>query len=83
MLRGPYKKGDKEGQFEKVIYNINLIDNTKKRRNGVIEKNLLDIYIKEEARKEIYPKVQIKSFPIYEENEIIDINDNFIYDLNH
>ena len=83
MLRGPYKKGDKEGQFEKVIYNINLIDNTKKRRNGVIEKNLLDIDIKEETRKEIYPKVQIKSFPIYEENEIIDINDNFIYDLNH
>lgn len=83
MLRGSYKKGDKEGQFEKVVYKNDLIDNTKKRRNGVIEKNLFDKDIKEETRKEIYPKVQIKSYPIYEENEIIDINDNFIYDLNH
>ena len=80
MLRGVYKKGDKEGQFEKIVFkNDNL---NKKRRYGKTEETFLDNEVKEK-RGERLPKIQIKTFPIYEENEIIDVNDNYIYDLNH
>ena len=83
MLRGMYKKGDKEGQFEKVIYKRDVNSKNKKRRFAKIEETLLNNENDEEKKGEQLPRIQIKSFPVYEENEIIDINENYISDLNH
>ena len=82
MLRGTYKKGDKEGQFEKVVYKNDDMKN-KKRRYGTTEDNFLEGGYNREKRGIILPRLQIKSYPIYEENEIIDVNDNYLYDLDH
>ena len=82
MLRGTYKKGDKEGQFEKIVYKIDELKN-KKRRYGTIEDNFYGGGFDREKRAEKLPGTQIKSYPIYEENEIIDVNDNYLYDFDH
>ena len=82
MLRGNYKKGDKEGQFEKVVYKIDDMKN-KKRRYAATEDTFLTNYFEKERKGSKLPRIQIKSFPIYEENEIIDVNDNYLYDLDH
>ena len=76
MLRGKYKKGDKDGEFEKIIYKNEAFDRNKRRRNGKIKDNLYKLNVSDEK----LPRIQIKSFPVYEENEIVDINDNFFYD---
>ena len=80
MLRGKYKKGDKDGEFEKIIYKNEAFDRNKRRRNGKIKDNLYKLNVSDEKRDEKLPRIQIKSFPVYEENEIVDINDNFFYD---
>jgi len=82
MLRGNYKKGDKEGQFEKVVYKIDDMKN-KKRRYAATEDTFLTNYFEKERKGNKLPRIQTKSFPIYEENEIIDVNDNYLYDLDH
>ena len=82
MLRGNYKKGDKEGQFEKVVYKIDDMKN-KKRRYAATEDTFLTNYFEKERKGSKLPRIQTKSFPIYEENEIIDVNDNYLYDLDH
>ena len=83
MLRGMYKKGDKEGQFVKVIYKRDVGSKNKKRRFAKIEETLLNNDNDEEKKGDQLPRIQIKSFPVYEENEIIDINENYVSDLNH
>jgi len=82
MLRGNYKKGDKEGQFVKVVYKNDEMRN-KKRRYAATEDTFLGNYFEKERKGNKLPRIQIKSFPIYEENEIIDVNDNYLYDLDH
>ena len=82
MLRGNYKRGDKEGQFEKVISKIEDVKN-KKRRFGTIEEAFFESGRISGRIREKQPIIQIKSFPIYEENEIVDINDNYLYELDY
>ena len=79
MLIGPYKKGEKEGQFEKFIFKNEIVEKSKKRRGCVTTDNFFTTDGKN-RRNEILPRIQIKTFPIYEENEIIDINNNYYYD---
>jgi hypothetical protein len=81
MLRGNYKKGDKEGQFVKVVYKNDEMRN-KKRRYAATEDTFLGNYFEKERKGNKLPRIQIKSFPVYEENEIIDVNDNYLYDCN-
>ena len=82
MLRGNYKKGDKEGQFEKVISKNDDMKN-KKRRFGTTEDTFLENGRITGKIREKMPRIQIKSFPIYEDNEIVDVNDSYIYELDH
>ena len=74
MLIGTYKKGEKEGKFQMIIFKTEVIEKFKQRRNCIIEDNLLttERYTK---REEIPPRIQTIKFPIYEENEIVDIDD--------
>jgi hypothetical protein len=68
MLLGPYKQGEKDGQFEKIIY-INAVVEVKKRNHKFsLERRIYE-----------HQKRQIKSYPVYQENQIIDINDNYYY----
>jgi hypothetical protein len=88
MLRGNYKKGDKEGQFIKVVYKEEEISIKKMRRYDIkMDTQNYDINdvinYNKSPKKSNYKKIiklQTKTFPIYEENEMIDANDNFLYD---
>ena len=70
MFIGPYKRGEKDGQFEKIIFTIesNPIKIKDKRRNAYTSRSL-----------EKKPRLQIKNYPVYEENEIIDTNENYYF----
>ena len=74
MLIGAYKKGEKEGNFQIVIFKSIIIEKFKQRRNCIFEENLLttERYTK---REEIPPRIQTIKFPIYEQNEIVDLDD--------
>ena len=75
---GSYKRGEKEGQFVKIIFKNN--EKIKKRRRGLNNNNLLiENANNNNKRDELLPKLELKSYPVYEENEIIDINDNFYF----
>lgn len=80
MMVGTYKRGEKEGQFERILYKIEIVQEVKKRRGGVLKD---DNYLPTERdyRKiEILPRIQTKLYPVFEENEIVDMNDNFFFD---
>ncbi len=68
MFLGPYKEGEKEGQFEKIIYKNLLME----------EKKKINLRSSCRSNYEIQKK-QIKSYPVYQEDEIIDVNDNYYY----
>lgn len=75
---GSYKRGEKEGQFVKIIFKNN--EKIKKRRRGLNNNTLLIENVNNNnKRDELLPKLELKSYPVYEENEIIDINDNFYF----
>ena len=73
MMIGTYKKGEKEGKFQVVIYRTEILEKSKQRRNCIIEENLLTT--ERYTKREIPPRFQTIKFPIYEENEIVDIDD--------
>jgi len=75
MLIGTYKKGEKEGKFQMVIFKSEVIEKCKQRRNGIIEDNLLATTERYTKREELPPRIQTVKFPIYEENEIVDLDD--------
>ena len=79
MLIGPYKRGEKEGQFEKIIFKNIFIEKRKKRRKGITEINYLSDRGNNQ-RDEKLPRIELKTYPVYEENEIIDFNDNYFFD---
>ena len=70
MLIGPYKRGEKDGQFEKIVFTNEKvpIKFKEKRRNAYTSRSL-----------EKKPRIQIKNYPVYEENEIIDTNENYYF----
>ena len=73
MMIGTYKKGEKEGKFQVVIFRSEILEKWKQRRNCIIEENLLTT--ERYTKREIPPRFQTIKFPIYEENEIVDIDD--------
>ena len=77
MLLGPYKRGEKEGQFQKLIYKNVLIEKKKKRRKCVTPINFFKSDKYNYKRDAKLPKKIIKSYPVYEENEMVDINNNY------
>ena len=77
MLIGTYKRGEKEGQFEKIIFRNKYIENRKKSGKALTYR--LSTYRNNSKSDEKLPREEIKSFPVYEENEIIDNNDNFFF----
>ena len=78
MLIGTYKRGEKEGQFEKITFKNKSIEKRQKRRKALTHGLSADRY-NNSKRGEKLPREEIKNFPVYEENEIIDINDNFYF----
>ena len=79
MMVGTYKRGEKEGQFERVLYKREIVQEVKKRRGGVKDSNNLPIE-KDYRTIEYMPKIQNKLYPVFEENEIVDMNDNFFFE---
>ena len=79
MMVGTYKRGEKEGQFERVLYKREIVQEVKKRRGGVKDSNNLPID-KNYRTFEFMPKIQHKLYPVFEENEIVDMNDNFFFE---
>ena len=77
MLIGTYKRGEKEGQFEKIIFRNKYIENKKKSTKVLTYR--ISSYRNNSKSDEKFPREEIKSFPVYEENEIIDNNDNFFF----
>ena len=77
MLIGTYNRGEKEGQFEKIHFKNDIIVKAKERKGCVISNDLIPLHIN---KKEKLPKLQIKSYPVYEENDIIDFNDNYFFE---
>ena len=79
MMIGTYKRGEKEGQFEKIVYINEIVEEKNKRRNAKFEKSILspDKYnVKRDAK---LPRKQIKNYPVYEENYVIDTNNNYFH----
>ena len=79
MMVGSYKRGEKEGQFERVLYKKEIVHEVKKRRGGVKDSNYLPTE-KNYRTIEYMPRIQNKLYPVFEENEIVDMNDNFFFD---
>jgi len=77
MMVGSYKRGEKEGQFERILYKKEVIQEVKKRRGGVKDSNYLPT---ERHYRTIMPRKQDKLYPVFEENEIVDMNDNFFFE---
>ena len=74
MMIGTYKKGEKEGKFQVVIFRSEILEKFKQRRNCILEENLLTT-ARNTKREEIPPRFQTIKILIYEENEIVDIED--------